>query len=351
MIKLKGLYIYLTWRCNLYCKHCWVSAGSNQSKDYKNIDYISLLDQAALLGAEFIKISGGEPLLEETIVRDIIQYASKLSLDVLLETNGTLISPEFAAYLNKYSCSVSVSIDGDKKRHNEMRNHPTAFDLMEKGIQNLVSNNVFPDIVHSFFDFDEDNFLFVIDFMKKYNLKNLKLNPVIKLGRADTYALISDNNTFTSPALELLDIKNKYCEKRTDGINVRIMLPLCYEGYSLLFKKKTNAICCPFQQILSILPDGTVGLCGESKDIKELQYGNIFDRNLTDIWENSQKLQYIQSLNKQSQFSGICEKCILFDLCGGGCRIIAIKGSGMINGSNPLCEELYKKKAFPYLRK
>ena len=237
MIKLKGLYIYLTWGCNLYCKHCWVSAGGNQSKGCQNIDYTSLLDQAALLGAEFIKISGGEPLLEETTVKDIIQYASKLSLDVLLETNGTLISPEFAAYLNEYSCSISVSIDGNKKRHNEMRNHPEAFDLMEKGIQNLVSNDVFPDIVHSFFDFDEDNFLFVIDFMKKYNLKNLKLNPVIKFGRADTYDLI--NNTFTSSALELLNIKNKYCEKRTDGINVRIMLPLCYEGYSLLFKKKT----------------------------------------------------------------------------------------------------------------
>lgn len=347
-MNLRFLYIYLTWECNLFCKHCWVSAGESYKEMHKSINYRKIIDQANLLGLEFIKISGGEPLIKEDTVRDIIEYAKQYSIDIFLETNCTLMTDDFASFLKKNNCGVSVSIDGDKDIHNRMRGSDKAYELMENGVQILVSNGLIPNVVHSFIKFNVVSFGAVINFMKKYCLTNLKLNPIMNLGRAENLGIGSQ--ALSMSALDLLKIKNKYCSTRNDNINVQMMLPLCYEGYSMLFKDKVNMINCPYKNIISILPDGTVGLCGEAKDIKELQYGNIFENDLIDIWQTGKELHYIHSLDNQEKYYGICSRCILFDKCGGGCRVVALKGSNVVNGSNPLCEELYKKGAFPFLK-
>ena len=54
---IENLYLYLTWRCNLHCKHCWVSADAENllnsceipDEKYKDISSIELLKHVGKL--------------------------------------------------------------------------------------------------------------------------------------------------------------------------------------------------------------------------------------------------------------------------------------------------------------
>jgi len=99
--------------------------------------------------------------------------------------------------------------------------------------------------------------------------------------------LVHTHNGFTISSGELLQLKNAYCNKSTGNMRIRMMLPASFDGYAMLFNKNTTFISCPFESLISVLPNGDVGLCGEAKNIQEFQYGNIKDETLSEIVNNS----------------------------------------------------------------
>ena len=63
MRRLTSFFLYYTWDCNLQCQHCWVYGGESHDGCLGKEKAISSCIEAAELGARFIKITGGEPLL------------------------------------------------------------------------------------------------------------------------------------------------------------------------------------------------------------------------------------------------------------------------------------------------
>lgn len=77
-----------------------------------------------------ISFSGGEPLLEFDVLKEIISlienhpaYDSK-NVTISLITNGTIFSPEIAEFLKKHSVQFSVSCDGPPSVHDLFRKFP-----------------------------------------------------------------------------------------------------------------------------------------------------------------------------------------------------------------------------------
>jgi MoaA/NifB/PqqE/SkfB family radical SAM enzyme len=90
----------VTYACNLECKYC-------HSRSNRNIDAVASVRALKTSGAQWVYITGGEPLLVENIF-DICDDLRTAGLRVGLTTNGTIDRPEIAAHVDR----LGVSIDG-----------------------------------------------------------------------------------------------------------------------------------------------------------------------------------------------------------------------------------------------
>ncbi len=105
---LLALQLAVTERCNLGCAHCFW--GRQQHPGLSLATYRRVLEDATSLGALFLKLTGGEPLLRTDLL-EIVRAARHLSYAVSIDTNGTLVTPALAAGLAEVGLfEVGVSL-------------------------------------------------------------------------------------------------------------------------------------------------------------------------------------------------------------------------------------------------
>jgi radical SAM protein with 4Fe4S-binding SPASM domain len=87
----------LTYRCNLKCRHCYVvpSAADEGRKELETKQVFEILDQLTGAGCLNAGFTGGEPFLRNDIF-EILGYAQHKGLNVMVLTNGSLITPKKA---------------------------------------------------------------------------------------------------------------------------------------------------------------------------------------------------------------------------------------------------------------
>ena len=111
----------LTYRCNLVCEHCYLDAGSSarlETKDRGDRSELdtqgcfAVIDQIADFAPECMLIlTGGEPLLRRDIL-EIIAYAHKSNLWVVVGTNGVFVTENVAKQLKEAGArGLSLSLD------------------------------------------------------------------------------------------------------------------------------------------------------------------------------------------------------------------------------------------------
>ena len=146
---LNQLYFYLTEGCNLKCRHCWIAPkfqDASHSYPVLSVDlFKSIVKQAKPLGLSGVKLTGGEPLLHPEIGK-IIDHVKDQALNLSVETNGVLCTPEIARKIGKCKNHfVSVSLDGaDANTHEWVRGVTGCFESALEGVENLVNAGIKP---------------------------------------------------------------------------------------------------------------------------------------------------------------------------------------------------------------
>lgn len=90
----------LTYDCNFDCIHCYVPACRRKIKTLRTKDIFLILDQLQALGCFYLGLSGGEIFLRKDIL-EILWYAKKKGLNLVLLTNGSLINRSIADEIEK----------------------------------------------------------------------------------------------------------------------------------------------------------------------------------------------------------------------------------------------------------
>ncbi|PLW80695.1 His-Xaa-Ser system radical SAM maturase HxsB [Candidatus Woesearchaeota archaeon] len=125
--------IVLTKRCNMSCVYCHAGRENESKKELdmdlntakKTVDFIFQSPSNKIT----IEFQGGEPLLNWSVLKFIVEYAHELNdtigkdLQIDLVTNMGLMDEEKMDYLIEKNVGVCTSLDGPKELHDKNRVH------------------------------------------------------------------------------------------------------------------------------------------------------------------------------------------------------------------------------------
>ena len=136
----------LTFRCNLKCVHCYLGdarLGIPGKNELTYAEICDLLDQLADEGCLWLLLTGGEPLLRPDFL-DIYTYAKRKGLLITLFTNGTLVTPQMADYLQQWRpFAVEISLYGrTKETYEKVTGVPGSYERCLRGIELLLEKGL-----------------------------------------------------------------------------------------------------------------------------------------------------------------------------------------------------------------
>ncbi|MFH1366357.1 MAG: radical SAM protein, partial [Patescibacteria group bacterium] len=145
--------------CNLSCSYCYAAGLRKQTRENRmhpetlkaTIDFFCR-DQDNI---EFIW-HGGEPLLAGIdFYRKAMEYQQSWEqkgkrIINSIQTNATLITPNWIKFFAEHNFSIGVSLDGPKDFHNQARYYPDktgSYDNVMRGIELLRQAGIFSGII------------------------------------------------------------------------------------------------------------------------------------------------------------------------------------------------------------
>ncbi len=135
--RLREMWLHLTDRCNLACRHCLVSSSPVGERGLDCDAVLALVRQAHDLGAETFYLTGGEPLLRRDIVDILRAITVECGSTAVLLTNGVLLEPELVerlAALPRGRIYLQVSLDGSTAARNDALRSRGSFEGAVRGI-------------------------------------------------------------------------------------------------------------------------------------------------------------------------------------------------------------------------
>lgn len=297
---LKNLMINITEKCNLTCKHCYIT---NKNRIDFPIDKLKRIIKEfyELQGIKLV-LTGGEPLLYSQL-KDLLIFLKDFPLIKVLLSNGVLFAdnPEIRALLRDNYFEVFVSIDGLMDTHNDFRD-ADCFQASIDGIKTLLKEGITVSIntmVHKQNLNEFDNMLEL--FKSLGTIKNWSID-------IPTF----DNTTPKS-------IRDKYEISAKEGGEI-----LKNYGWGEYHSSESYDFACG-PNIMAIDVLGVVTKCGFFYDES---VGNVLDLGLKKSWELIQ-----ENLNWRISDLQCAElKCEYLEQCRGGCRYRAYQATGNVHG-------------------
>jgi len=273
----KSFRVAVTYACNFNCFFCH-REGIDGVKDELSWDEIALIAKAAIkVGAEDVKLTGGEPLVKQGIINLIRELRDSGFKDISLTTNGYLLS-NFAARLKEAGISrVNVSLHTLKR---ERFMYITGIDGLQRvieGIERAKDNslNIFINVT-VLRGVNDDEILDIINFAAErgLNVHLIELHPV---GKAKDDEIFTKFHGFPEDIINKLEKKAVKIEIRRLHNRIRYIME---EGIVVeIVQPVGNPLFCAGCMRIRLSPDGKLYPClNEYKhfvDVKNLVRSNL----------------------------------------------------------------------------
>jgi SynChlorMet cassette radical SAM/SPASM protein ScmF len=349
---LSSLYINPTRYCNLCCSHCWVEPpvegeSPEEFSDMSNDQMIAIVSAAIPLGLSSIKLTGGEPLLRKDL-EGLLNFCKASGIEIFLETNGTLVNKDVARMLSACGVSaVSVSLDSATEEINDrFRGKKGAFTGAVDGIKNLIDVGIHPEIIITLHRENMTDFKSFTRFMHELTVRDVKINIISPLGRGER---LRDDGIAPS-VTEVLEFNDNVDDMRGPYAGrLYVDVPAAFKKIEEI--KKSGFGRCGIKNILGILSNGDVSLCGIGYLEESLVFGNIKDdpAAIKEIWL---KEPFLGDLRRSIpvELEGVCGKCVFRRSCQGGCRAAVYHSERSLTAPFWFCQEAYDAGMFPATR-
>jgi len=324
--RLTKLFLHLTNECNLRCIHCHRSSGLQMKNEMLKNDFVRVVREFADLDGTTLVITGGEPLLKKETLYEVTREARNGGIkEIVITSNGTIISNRDIRLLNKYDAKVAVSLDGATASiHDNIRGRGT-FGSTTKNIIKLVKAGVDTSIETTLMKLNMNEAEQIIYTARNLGVGTVAFSFVMIKGRAEkNRQLLALNN---KDILSVSEVIRETSERAKVKTNI--------ESFWLKSKRVEKRIMCGAGiTMLSIGANGDVYPC-QSLHEEFLKSGNVQGQNLKKIWNNSGVLEKFRKMSVLD-IEG-CRNCDLKFICAGGCRADGYNAYGNLHGRTPFC--------------
>ena len=140
--RLEMVWLELTTRCNLHCRHCYADAGPAAPAQGRMAldDWRAAIDEALDLGVRAVQFIGGEPTLHPHF-RELLAHAAKASLELVeVYTNATRLTDEIVGCLKHNGARVAASFyAGEPGVHDAITMRPGSWERTVAGIERALT--------------------------------------------------------------------------------------------------------------------------------------------------------------------------------------------------------------------
>lgn len=333
--------------CNLDCSYCFFLSkemlypGSRfRMADDLLETYVRQLIEAHETPEVVIAWQGGEPtLMGLPFFQRSIEYAEKYRkpgqrIDYTLQTNGTRIDGNWAAFLKKHGFLVGISIDGPRELHDRYRvdkNGSPTFDKVMRGLRNLREHRVEYNILTTVHAGNANHGAEVYRFLRdECAARFMQFIPIIE--------------RFTDEAQEWVTWRDRplYEQKGANVTKRSVTAEQFGRFYNAVFdewvRRDVGEV---FVQLFDVTLENWYGqppslcvhraTCGTSLAMEhngdvyscdhfvepKFKLGNISETPLVDLVNSSQQMWF--GLHKQTSLPAYCRSCDVQFLCHGGC--------------------------------
>lgn len=336
-------------RCNLKCVHCY---SSSKNKQYDNelttAEGKTLIEDLARFGAPVILFSGGEPLMREDLL-ELAKYATGNGMRAVISTNGTLITKKIAVELKKVGLSyVGVSLDGIGETNDRFRGLKGAFEMALTGIRNCQDAGIKVGLRFTINKRNSRDIAGIFKLLEAEDIPRVCFYHLVYSGRASK--LVKEDLDHRETRMVVDQIIDLTADLHSRGKPKEVLTVDNHADGVYLYLRKKREDPQRAQQVLELLNmnqgnssgngigciswDGTVHA---DQFWRHYSFGNIRDKNFSEIWTNLNNPLMAQLKNKVPHLTGRCAACKWKNICGGNFRVRAEAVTGNIWAPDPAC--------------
>lgn len=316
------IFLNITNRCNLGCRHCLASSGGLQENELSTEEWIGLIRRMGELGVWYVTVTGGEPFARPDIFV-LLDALQEQRCVLAINTNGTLIDESVAARLAgfRWLKSVNVSLDGSRREIHEALRGPGSFDRAIRGIQNLKRHNLPVNVSSTVSRLNIHDLEEIVSFSQDLGVGGVGLMRLEPVGRA-----VAEWQALDLTPVETGEVTFRLARlrERYDGFVKSTYLDWLdmYHATPDPDDKAAHLLnCSAAWESCIIQADGTLSPCNF---MWHVDCGNIREQDLQEMWLNSSEMQRVRALReKTSEDVADCQGCEYRPVCAAGCRGIA----------------------------
>lgn len=291
---------YITSRCNLRCKHCYLSSFKNEINLSKSLE---LIDELSDIGVKYISFLGGEPLVRKDLEK-IINHCEKTKISTNIATNGTLLTERrISSLLESGANDFQISIEGENSLINDSIRGTNSFNKAIAGAKRLVAHNINTQIAMTLNKQNMHSISNVCDMLISNGIRRVKFSAFMPLGNG-----LSNQDDYILNDIDIGIIKKEIIKNKK---NIEII-----GSFNDINNKKQCATlgCGAGTSTLVLNSDMTVSACDLWTETDHTVRKIEKKGDILDIWRNDKifdkwrrKLDTTDDENLKSQFSEVHE--------------------------------------------
>ncbi len=323
-----GMLCELTHRCPLQCPYCSNPTDLERANtELTTAEWQDVMRQAGELGILQVHLSGGEPTARKDL-EEILEAAVKAGLYTNLITAGVTLTRDRMMKLAEIGLDhVQLSIqDVDPENADRISAYKGGFAkkievsqwAKEAGMALTINAPIHRQNIH--------NVPRMIEFAIECGAGR------IEIAHVQYYAWALLNRSSLMPTRESFMTAAKQVEEAREKYKGIIVIDMVVPDYYAKFPKPCMGGWA--KQILNVTPSGRVLPCHAAELITHLQFDNVKDRKLADIWLNGDVFNKYRGTEWMKE---PCRSCPRKEIDFGGCRCQAFALTGDATNTDPAC--------------
>src|SRR6476660_5074250 len=323
-----GLLAELTHRCPLQCSYCSTPLELERvNKELTTAEWVSVMEQAGAMGILQVHLSGGEPTARKDL-EDIVEAAAKSDLYTNLITAAvTLNRPRLEELVKRGLDHVQISFqDVDAENAERIGAYPSATPkkldvahwVTELGLPLTINAPIHRQNIHN---------------VPRYIQLALELGAQrLEIAHVQYYGWAYLNRAALIPTYQETVESIEFVERERERLKGMLTIDMVVPDY---YAKRPKPCMGGWGKgFMNITPAGKVLPCHAAETIPGLEFDNVQERKLLDIWLNGKAFNAFRGTDWMKE---PCRSCAFKDIDFGGCRCQAMAITADPRNTDPAC--------------